>query len=91
MGETRSEDQEAAAADLGAGIACQEVGLFLEQQWYVEHHAVFGLAPGHRAIGELRTAGLAHGLLQLLLQFGFTLAVKLQVGTNRLQFIEGAR
>ena len=50
---------------------------------------VLGFLPGDAAAGERRTRGIAHGLLQALLEFGFARFFLGHRLAYRLQFQEG--
>ena len=66
-----------------------QVGLVFEQLSDIEADAVLGLAPADIAAGKLCPTGIAHGLLQHLLELGLTLFLVGNRLANGLQFNEG--
>lgn len=64
-------DQKASTALLELGVAGLQVGLILQHGFNIEHVAVLGFPPADKTVTELRAGGIAHGLLQHLLELGF--------------------
>lgn len=84
-----SADQKSTSTGFQQGVLGLQVGLVLEQLSDIETDAVFGLAPADIATGKGRAGGIAHGLLQHLLEFSLALFLLGNRLANSLQFNEG--
>ena len=66
-------DQESATTRPDEGVVLQQIGLFLQELWNIQATAIFAAFPGNRACFKSSPAGVAHALLNTLLEFGFQL------------------